>query len=143
MRDPYHSANECVARLVREYAAHRRLILAVDFDDTVFDFHGQGHVYDEAINLVVDAQKAGFYIVLFTGAPPERWPEQREYLSELGIVVDSINTNPIELPFGRHGKIFYNHLLDDRAGLGQACIILRRTLDILRSIVREEARQES
>lgn len=35
------------------------------------------------------------------------------------------------MPFGNHGKMYYNILLDDRAGLGQSLDILSQTLENL------------
>jgi hypothetical protein len=40
------------------------------------------------------------------------------------LVIDSINENPINLPYGHHGKIYANIYLDDRAGLNEALNIL-------------------
>jgi hypothetical protein len=52
----------------------------------------------------------------------------QEYCKEIGVEIDCINTNPIPLKYGNNGcKIFYNILLDDRAGLGQAL----ETLEVL------------
>ena len=48
-----------------------------------------------------------------------------------GIVLDSINKNPIPMPYGNHGKIYYNILLDDRAGLGQAYDTLTELLKMI------------
>jgi len=52
-----------------------------------------------------------------------------EYMADHGIKISSINKNPIDLPFGNHGKIYYNHLLDDRAGLESALKILKSLID--------------
>jgi hypothetical protein len=127
MNDPYFDTENCIKRLLREYGEHKKLIVAVDFDDTVFDFHGKGFRYPEVIDLLRRCQKLGFYIVLFTGANSNEWEKQRKHLAEQRIKVDSVNRNPIDLPFGNFGKIYYNILLDDRAGLFQAW----KTLDIV------------
>ena len=129
MESPYQHSIECVSRLLREYYAHKgRLILALDFDDTVFDYHNAGHSYDWILGLVRCAQAARFYIMLFTGTPRAQWDAQCAYLQDRGIHVDSVNANPIALPFGNDGKPYYNLLLDDRAGLGQGAQILNQLL---------------
>jgi hypothetical protein len=126
--DPYTQVGPAVARLVDEYKKHNKLIVAVDFDDTLYDYHQKGFTYLRVLHLLHRCQELGFYIVLFTAAPPERWDSQKEYLRHLGVEVSSVNSNPINLPFGNHGKIYYNVLLDDRAGLGQACLALETAL---------------
>jgi hydroxymethylpyrimidine pyrophosphatase-like HAD family hydrolase len=122
MNDPYFSTSECVNRLFNEYKKHEKLIIAVDFDDTLFDFHKKGFTYGKVINLLKECQNLGFYIVIFTGNENELLI--REYCKSLGIEISSINENPIKLPYGNGRKIYYNILLDDRAGLGQAVEIL-------------------
>jgi hypothetical protein len=72
--------------------------------------------------------------VIFTGASPSEWVKQDEYLYDQGIKVDSVNKNPIPLPFGNDGKIYFNILLDDRAGLGQA---YRTLIQVLNQIEEE------
>lgn len=130
MTDPYFDTDFCVERLCREYLQHKRLIIALDWDDTVFDFHNKGYQYSQVIDLILECQKDyGFYVVIFTGTPCEKWPSIYERCNELGIKTNFINRNAIPLPFGNDGKIYYNILLDDRSGLGQAYEILKKTVD--------------
>lgn len=128
--DPYSHTKNCVDRLILQYHQTPRLILAVDCDETVYDFHQKGYHFPQAIDLLKRAQALGFYIVIFTASSPARYQFMRDYLELHGIRVDSINTNPIsELSYGLdRAKIFYNILLDDRAGLGQAMEILDQLL---------------
>jgi len=128
MNDPYTDMSIAVDRLYKEYKQHPRLIVALDFDDTIFDFHKSGSNYPRVIDVVQRCQALGFYIVLFTGTVQERWEDQILYAQKMGIKIDSVNKNPIPLPFGNHGKIYYNILLDDRAGLGQAVETLENLL---------------
>lgn len=140
MHDPYMETDECVTRLLAEYQAHLRLIVAVDFDDTVYDFHKAGHTYPEIEDLLRRCQALGFYIVLFTGSHYTEWPRQTAYLEKRGINIHAVNKNPIPLPFGNHGKMYYNILLDDRAGLGQA---YRTLIQVLNEIEKEKECTES
>ncbi len=128
MIDPYTDTAVCVARLLKMHAQHPRLLLAVDFDDTLFDFHETGAAYPRAVAAVRAAQAAGFYITIFTASHPDRYPFITEHCANLGIKVDAINRNVIPSPFGNDGKIFYNLLIDDRAGLGQALDTLEQVL---------------
>lgn len=119
-QDPYLDSLNCVDRLYREYLKYKKLFVAVDFDDTIYDFHNKGYTYPKLIDLVKRCQKLGFYITIFTGNPKEKFDFIREYCHNIGIKVDSINENPIPMPIGNSGKIYYNILLDDRAGLYSA-----------------------
>lgn len=129
MTDPYFDTNFCVDRLYKEYLEHKKLIVALDFDDTIFDFHKKGYSYHQVVNLVLECQELNFHIVIFTGTPPEKWPSILDFCERLGIKPATINKNAIPLPFGNDGKIYYNILLDDRAGLGQSYEILKKTVD--------------
>lgn len=129
MIDTFLSTDACVERLLAEYHLHGKLIVAFDFDDTVFDYHGKGRTYERVLELLRRCQKLGFWLVLFTACDPNKRDDQRAYLAQQGIQIHSINENPIPLPFGHHGKIYFNVLLDDRAGLGQAVETLTRVLD--------------
>jgi hypothetical protein len=129
VNDPYTNVSTCVDRLYREWQAHPQLIVATDFDDTVFPYHATGHTHFEVIGALERAFKARFYIVLLTASAPHRFDEMRAFMLKHGITVHSVNENPIELPFGKHGKPYYNILLDDRAGLGQALETLKAVLD--------------
>jgi hypothetical protein len=126
--DPYFDTQRCIKRLLDEYHKHGKLIIAIDFDDTVFDYHQNGHEHDGVINMLKRCQALDFWMVVWTAAPEERHDSQVQYLNNLGITIHSVNENPLPLPYGNHGKIYYNLLLDDRAGLGQAFNILSQVV---------------
>jgi hypothetical protein len=90
------------------------------------------------LKLVRECQELGFYIVLFTASPPERYDFMTNYCLGYGIKLDAINKNVITLPYGNNGKIYYNILIDDRAGLKTSVEIL----EMLVNRVREERRNE-
>lgn len=118
----------CVERLIAEWRKHPRLIVALDYDDTVFDWRSVGSEHKVVLDLIRECQKLNFHIVMWTASAPERFPFIQEFMRNAGIDVSSINENPIELPFGNHKKIYYNILLDDRAGLGASVAILQETI---------------
>jgi hydroxymethylpyrimidine pyrophosphatase-like HAD family hydrolase len=109
-----------------------KIIIAVDFDDTLYPWGVLGNENDRAntIKLVKKATQVGAYIVIFTASDKERYNEIIKYCKALGITIDSINQNPIDLPFGNNGgKIFYNHNLCDRSGLNGSLRILKKALN--------------
>jgi hypothetical protein len=129
MKDFYFEIDNCVDRLYKEYLKYPKLIIACDHDDTVFDFHKKGHSYPRMVNLLKECAELGFYIVVYTASDKSRWKFIEDYWTdELGIKISTINENPIDLPYGNNGKIYYNILLDDRAGLGFSYEVLNKTV---------------
>lgn len=130
--DLYFSRMSCVNRLLREYNQHKSLIVAVDFDDTIFDYHKRGHTYDGVIFLLQRGCALNFKYVIYTARGPEDWEEMKTYFKEkVGCSANFVNCNPIPLPFGNWGKMYYNILLDDRAGLKEAYETLKETVRLL------------
>lgn len=118
-------------RLFKEWVMHGKIIIAVDYDDTLHPWGilGNGKDRNETIKLVQKAVDLGAYVVLFTASIKERYVEMIAYCKRLNIHVDAVNENPIELPFGNDGsKIFYNHNLCDRSGLKGSLKILKRAI---------------
>lgn len=129
MNDPYLNEDNCYERLRWEYIKHGRIIVAVDYDDTLFPYHNKDNTHNQIIDLLKICANLDFYIVIFTASAPERYLEIEEYCRKIELGIDSINKNPIPLKFGNHGKIYYNILLDDRAGLASAYNTLKRLVD--------------
>lgn len=127
--DTYFDTKYAADRLYAEWQKHPKLIIACDFDDTVYDTHKKGHTFDMVIGLLRECKKLGFYVVCFTASKVERYDLIREHYKSLGIEIDGINQNVIELPFGNNGKIYANIFLDDRAGLFQAVTILTMVVE--------------
>lgn len=117
--DFYMNDKNCIDRLLEEYRKYRSLIIAYDFDNCVFDYYKKGRKFDKVINLIRMCNELGFHLVVFTSCNDDRMPEIRKYLNDNNIPFHSINETPEYIPFqGR--KIYYNVLLDDRAGLASA-----------------------
>jgi len=52
MIDEYLKANSSFLRLLKEYNQYKSLVIAYDFDNTVYDFHKKGEVYNDVIELL-------------------------------------------------------------------------------------------
>ena len=131
MQDPYFKRDLCVDRLKDIYRKHGNIIVALDFDDTIFDFHKKGFTFESVVGIVKECQALGFPIVIFTASAKARHPFIVEYCESVGIKPTKINENAFPSPFGNEGKIFYNILLDDRAGLWEAYSQLRCLLNAI------------
>lgn len=129
IKDPYLSQAVIEQRLLDEYVKYRKLIVAVDFDDTLYDFHQKGFEYPQLVETVRRCNRAGFFVMVFTDLSPGKAELVEQIYGKYGLRFDSINKSPDYLPFGSNGKPYYNILLDDRAGLPSALEALKAVLD--------------
>lgn len=123
--------NKYVDRLLTEWKQHGKIIISLDFDDTIYLYNNtlnNKSDVERAISLAKQCYMTGAYIVIFTASDPERYPEIQKYCEQLQIPINAINANPIELPYGKKGKIYYNINLCDRSGLVEAMDILESAL---------------
>lgn len=122
--------NKYEERLLNEWKTHRRIIVAVDFDDTIspWGFKGNEHEDDlqKTIKTIKIAREVGAYIFIWSSCTPDRFDYIKQYCKDLGLEIDAINDNPIELPYGKHKKIYYNILIDDRSGINESLSILEK-----------------
>lgn len=111
-------------RLENEWTTHGKIIIACDFDDTISPWRMHNADFKRVIDVLKAAKQTGAYIVIFTACNAERYDEIRKYCSDAGLEIDTINQNPIELPYGNSGKVYANIFIDDRAGLNESLNIL-------------------
>ena len=127
MRLPYTKEQQ-VERLRSELAAHGSLFVAFDFDNTIFDYHNQGFDYSGIISLLRRCSEQGHKMILLTSnEDDEKMAFIRHYCQHFGIRIDYVNENPIVCKGCR--KPYYNILIDDRAGLAEACEVLIEVLN--------------
>lgn len=114
--DEYLNPAASYMRLLNEYKKYNSLVIAYDFDNTVYDFHHKGETYDMVIELLRELKQLGCYLICFTANDDQSFVNN--YLVANFIPFDAINENP---PFFKSNqrKIYFNALLDDRAGLYQ------------------------
>ncbi|MNG35477.1 hypothetical protein D3C84_1222210 [compost metagenome] len=70
--------------------------------------------------------------MVYTACEEEKFPQMINYMNENKIPFDSINDLPSYIPF-KGKKLYYNILLDDRAGLNSAYFCLKNALEIMKS----------
>jgi hypothetical protein len=126
--------NKYAKRLLEEWKTHGKIILSIDYDDTLLHWKlDNKDDINRTIKLAQLAKETGAYIVIFTASDPERHAEIQKYCEEIKLPIDSINSNPIPLPYGKNGKIYYNLNLCDRSGLNEALDILEWCMYQMRS----------
>lgn len=108
-------------RLFEEWKQHGKIIVSVDYDDTLRPWmYSTQEDCDNLIIFLKEVKRTGAYIVVFTASDDSRHDEIFKYCKTKGLDIDTINQNPISLPYGNQGKIFYNINLCDRSGLNEA-----------------------
>jgi Icc-related predicted phosphoesterase len=130
-KDPYLIESVAFSRLLMDYDLHKKIIVALDFDDTIYDFHGKGSTYHKVISLIKECNELEFPVVIFTANNDHNFI--KGYCDNIGIKIEGINKNVIS-QFEGCGKIYYNILLDDRAGLGEAVRILTNLINLINLI---------
>lgn len=128
--DPHLHSHINVSRLINEYDNHGRLIIAYDYDSTVYDYHNTGSTYDKVKELLRKADKIGCYLIVYTCSGEDRYPEIEKYLKENDVPFHAINENCPDITFAQN-KLYYNILLDDRAGLASAYADLEVAIDAI------------
>ena len=116
MIDEYLIPNSSFLRLYKEYKKYGSLVIAYDFDNTVFDFHKKGTTYNQVIWLLQELKRIGCICICFTANEDEQFV--KEYCKLWNIPLDKLNENH-DFFKSKSKKIYYNAFLDDRAGLQQ------------------------
>jgi len=133
LTDPYFSTDRNVDRLLEQYKLHGKLIVAFDFDDTIYDYHKKGYGYDKVRMLLLQCHNIGFSLIMLSTKEDdgELQANKEEAACIIGIPpkVIWVNEGPI-MPKAK--KPFFNIYLDDKAGLGQAYDILNQTVQLIR-----------
>ena len=137
LMDPYLIDLNCVKRLVNEWVKHKSLVIAYDYDNTVFDYHDVGYKFDGIISTLKECKQYGGKFIVFSCSPKDRHSEMISYLDGNGIPWDTINENIVSL-HGGEGKVFYNILLDDRAGLKSSFSVLNMALTVMKENPKDE-----
>jgi hypothetical protein len=116
----------CVMRLKEEYHKYGKLIIAFDFDNTIYDYHNEGGDYSEVISLLRRCKELGFILILYTvEVDSTKISSKIKWCKSIGIEPDYINESPL---FKGSVKPYYNILLDDRSGLEESYKILYNTI---------------
>ena len=131
----------CTQRLIKEAVEHKgKLIVAFDFDNTIFDYHNNGGDYSQVIALLQECSKLGMIMILFTAQDDEaRLEWMVAYCNHFKINVDYINRSPLL----NTTKPYYNILLDDRAGLSEAFSELAYVVEYLKNSQNATSNQSS
>ena len=131
MQHTFLDPNLTYKRLLNEYQKYDSIVVAFDFDNTVFDYHKQGFDSMEIIDLLQKLKSINCFLIVWTANDDALFV--KNYCETHRIPFDRINKNP---PFFKSNsrKIYYNELLDDRAGLRESFDRLLRLYNQIKSL---------
>lgn len=110
-------------RLQRQYTEHGKLIIAFDFDDTVYPYSYSDDLLEPVREILRKCGALGHEMVCFTSNNDIQ--KVTQYLQTNQIPCDSINASSVKLG----AKVFYSILLDDKAGLDSSLSVLTKFLE--------------
>lgn len=113
-------------RLIKQYNTHGKLLVAVDFDDTVFPFSVPDKEVEHVRELIRRLNTGGHEVIVFTCRHDEE-PVKAFYHTQ-GMKYDYFNESPVKDEEVGLGKIYFNVLLDDKAGLNEVYCTLESVL---------------
>lgn len=125
-KDYYLSEENCYNRLRDEFKKYGKLIFAVDYDDTLFDFHKKGRTYENVMTLLKRWEPYS-EVIIFTGNSESEYPNIEKYLNEHNVKYKGINCDSSVVVPSR--KIYANVYIDDRGGLPMVYQMLNRLID--------------
>ena len=127
--DSFFDENKQFEVLKEQYEEHGKLIVAYDFDDTVRPFRGSN--CEQVIQLLKDLRPYA-HLICFSARKPNETDMIKEYLESNDIPFDFINRewNGENIA---DNKMFYNQLLDDKAGLYESYRTLIKFLDWIKN----------
>ncbi len=126
--DEYLVHNKSFLRLLEEYKKHGSLCIGVDYDGTLFDYHGNGSTYNMVKDLVRELHLLGCKIIIWTAN--KDLVQVEKHLIEINFPYHGINIDGINLGWESR-KPFFNALLDDRSGLIQMYTELKLLVEII------------
>lgn len=134
--DFYLQPGNSYKRLEDEFKKYGKLIFCVDFDDTIYDYHKKGRMYENVIHLLHRWENYS-EVIIFTGCGENKYAMIEEYLQKNHIKHRGINCDA-SITFGGR-KIYANVYIDDRGGLIQ---VYNELLTLIDKIEKGEVKHE-
>jgi hypothetical protein len=114
-----------VNKLIETYKQHGKIVVGVDFDDTVFPYTNSKFIEDRCkkVRELLLEIKEMISICLYTVSDEQTLKYKHHIMIQYGLDPDFINDSPVS-PWKGSKKLFFNILLDDKAGLNETIEIL-------------------
>jgi len=129
--DPFLNDDLAIEKLVNQWRKSGILIIAYDFDDTIYDYTEQKYTYPKVISLLQECAEIGAFFIVYTARNISDEPFIKNYLISNNIPFDTFGENA-EFILLKGKKVYYNILLDDKAGLSASYRILKTAAEIIK-----------
>ncbi len=123
--------------LLSQYKKHGQLIIAVDFDDTIHDSHQRKVDFSPIHSLLKRAVDINCKLMIFTARADWELAYVASHCEKVDLKYEVINDDVLILPSGKSRKPYFNLLLDDKAGLMEAFLILTRFVETIENQKKE------
>ena len=125
--DTFFNDSALLEKLKVHYHNYGKIIVAYDYDDTIAPTY-MSKCCDDVIALIKELKPYAVFICYTSNHYPEK---VKQYRKEHDIPCDAFNENVDYMmeKYGHMRKVYFNILLDDKAGLGQAYRILKTFLE--------------
>ena len=120
---PYNLLEKEVDELMKVYSEHGKIIVGVDFDDTIFAYSSKNVKLVEKVRKLLQELRSHITLCLYTIADEKELKYKTALMEEWSIRPDFINESPVDFGY-ECSKPYFNILLDDKAGLDYTYNIL-------------------
>lgn len=111
-------------KLLAVYKQYNKIIVGVDFDDTLFKYSEDKLEKDcEYLRSILVELRPHITLCLYTIADDQSMKYKLALMKIWGLTPDYVNESPVNMPTV---KPYFNLLLDDKAGLNEATELLTR-----------------
>jgi len=125
--DTFFNDSALLEKLKVHYHNYGKIIVAYDYDDTIAPTY-MSKCCDDVVALIKELKPYAVFICYTSNHYPEK---VKQYIKDNDIPCDAFNENVDYMmeKYGHMRKVYFNILLDDKAGLGQAYRILKTFLE--------------
>ena len=138
--------NKHIQRLADEWKAHDKIIIALDFDDTISPWNFKENADLSEMNFTIDkvkkAKETGAYVIIWTCSDPSRYSFIIDYCKAHGLEIDAINENVVDLGWDNGKKLYANIYIDDRGGLNESLNILQEATYLQRLHLKQKEEEK-
>lgn len=117
--DFFMDSRNVVDRLLAVYKEHGKLLIAFDFDDSVFNTHNRTNASYDLVHELLRELRPYARFMCFTASWEERFPFIKQFCNDNGLPLDVGVNDDLETLGWKTRKPYFNAILDDRCGLRQ------------------------
>lgn len=128
----------CVRKLVKNWIDHKKIIILLDFDNTILPYNDvERNLCNKVFESVLEAQKLGTHLILYTCRDGRDLDNAIDYCGKRGLYFDDVNPQTPSFE-GLSIKPLCNIMLDDRAGLMASLEVLNDAIKLYKEYLQRD-----